>query len=410
MTTQKSKKLPASNERHSVEKMRQQLKSTLSYRVLEGRIAFDAALAATAVEVAADNQEANTPDAGANAEPVQPVSAGDVSALAGSLSNSAPAPGGRSVVFVDGAVNDPARIAAAAPQGAEIVMLDRNRDGVEQIASYLAGKSGFDAIHIVSHGGAGSLQLGSSYLTLKSISGEHADEMSIIGSALSDDADLLIYGCDVSAGEGGRVFVDALAAATGADVAASSDNTGSAAYGANWDLETRLGLIEAGLIDAPEWNGVLAPFSISATTAPVVRDNTGAVVAITAHDANFNTVAVGTAGSTNVHITDPAKMVGATVIWANAGFVGGTAIDLRATVLSVTDTNPNANQPVTLNFAINGDDPSVRIENAEVRIRWEAFAAGTYNPVTGTGTIAQGDVGFFIRDIDARAISMTPAA
>ncbi len=123
-----------------------------------------------------------------------------------------------------------------------------------------------------------------------------------------------------------------------------------------------------------------------------MRDNTGAVVS----------AATGGDGVTR-HVTDLTKMVGTTALWQNAGFVGSTAIDLRATVISVLDTNPNAGQDPTLNFAVsNGDDASVRIENAEVRIRWDAFAAGTYNPTTGTGVVAQGDVGFFIRDIDAQ--------
>ena len=116
-----------------------------------------------------------------------------------------------------------------------------------------------------------------------------------------------------------------------------------------------------------------------------MRDNTGTIVS-----------AVNTGGILR-HITDTTKMVGATAVWQNAGYVGTTAIDLRATVLSVTDTNSGTGLTFdpSLNFAIsNGDDPSVRIESAEVRIRWEVFAAGT-------STRASGDVGFFIRDIDA---------
>ncbi|MEQ1727785.1 MAG: Ig-like domain-containing protein, partial [Vicinamibacterales bacterium] len=87
----------------------------------------------------------------------------------------------------------------------------------------------------------------------------------------------------------------------------------------------------------------------------------------------------------------------ATAVWGNAGFVGSSAIDLRATILSVSDTNTATGLTFdpSLNFAIsNGDDPSVRIESAEVRIKWEVFAAGT-------NIVAAGDVGFFIRDIDA---------
>ncbi len=381
------------------------------YRALEPRIAFDAALAATVDQTV--GEPVATADATA-APAEEALSLAAVRALSQAINSADIGPtidasgilaarsAGANIVFIDSAVHDAAIIAAAAPAGAEIVVLEAGRDGVAQIASYLDGRQDVAAIHIVSHGSDGRLDLGNTHLTQASIAGTHRDELARIRAALSSDADILLYGCDVSGGAGGAAFVDALASATGADVAASDDATGAADKGGDWDLEKRIGLIEAGLIDAPEWNGVLAPFSISAATLPVVRNNTGAVVAAFGRDSLGNIVAAGTAGSTTLHITDTTKMVGATVVWANAGFVGGTAIDLRATVLSVIDTNPNAGQDPTLNFAINGDDPSVRIENAEVRIRWDAFAAGTYNPVTGTGTVAQGDVGFFIRDIDAQ--------
>ena len=62
----------------------------------------------------------------------------------------------------------------------------------------------------------------------------HVADLAIIKSAMSESGDILVYGCDVSAGNKGQVFVAALAQATGADVAASIDDTGSAARGGNW--------------------------------------------------------------------------------------------------------------------------------------------------------------------------------
>ncbi len=360
---------------------------------LEPRIVFDAAGGATAEQFADQiaQQQAEIAVEAPQAE-ADPGQADTPDTIDYALVSSAAAGGRSEIAFIDAAVTDIGALISKLDPAIEIVLLDQSRDGVEQIAEALSGRTDIDAIHILSHGEAGELRLGNSQLNLSSISGQHADELSSIRSALSEDADILIYGCDVASGDAGAAFVTALATATGADIAASIDDTGHAARGGDWDLETRTGLIEADLIDAPEWNGLLAPFNISATSAPVVRDNTGAVA----------TAVTGGDGVTR-HITDVTKMVGATAVWQNAGFVGATAIDLRATVLSITDTNPNAGQDPTLNFAIsNGDDASVRIENAEVRIRWDAFAAGTYNPATGTGIIAQGDVGFFIRDIDAQ--------
>ncbi|MCP3937977.1 MAG: DUF4347 domain-containing protein, partial [Actinomycetia bacterium] len=57
---------------------------------------------------------------------------------------------------------------------------------------------------------------------------------------------LLFYGCELAGGESGGAFVDSLSGLTGADVAASTDDTGHAILGGDWDLEHRAGQIETG--------------------------------------------------------------------------------------------------------------------------------------------------------------------
>ena len=58
-------------------------------------------------------------------------------------------------------------------------------------------------------------------------------------------------------GASGEAFVNALAAATGADIAASTDDTGHADKGGDWELETGVGQIEAEAIAATDWQGRL---------------------------------------------------------------------------------------------------------------------------------------------------------
>src|SRR5690606_14737227 len=65
---------------------------------------------------------------------------------------------------------------------------------------------------------------------------------------LSDDADILLYGCDIAAASEGQLFISELASLTGADIAASTNATGAAARGGDWELEASTGSIEAGLI------------------------------------------------------------------------------------------------------------------------------------------------------------------
>ncbi len=151
----------------------------------------------------------------------------------------------------------------------EVVMIDATGDGVEQIAAALAGRSGIDAIHILSHGDQGQLFLGDDVLDAASMQGEHLDELTAIGQALSEDGDILIYGCDFTGGEAGLEAAILLGSITGADIAASTDDTGAADLGGDWDLETEVGAVEADAVVATNWQGLLAPLVINDMTTGV---------------------------------------------------------------------------------------------------------------------------------------------
>ncbi|HEX5342155.1 MAG TPA: DUF4347 domain-containing protein, partial [Duganella sp.] len=150
----------------------------------------------------------------------------------------------RSVLFIDAGVADAAALAEGVPADVLVVKLVSWRDGVEQIAGVLRQYQDLDSIQIVSHGAEGRLQLGNTVLDAAGLA-RYADAMQDWGAALKDGGDLLLYGCDVAEGAAGQAFVDALSAASGADVAASTDLTG--AHG-DWDLEYHSGAIEAATV------------------------------------------------------------------------------------------------------------------------------------------------------------------
>src|SRR5262249_38405308 len=129
-------------------------------------------------------------------------------------------------------------------------------DPLQQISQTLAGRHGLDAVQIVSHGRAGALELGATLLDQAALDAA-ARQVASWGNALTPTGDLLLWGCDVAAGAAGQAFVNRFAPLPGADVAASTDDTGSAARGGNWNLEYRTGPVEA---TAP-WNpAVLARY------------------------------------------------------------------------------------------------------------------------------------------------------
>ncbi|WP_292933298.1 cadherin-like domain-containing protein [Noviherbaspirillum sp.] len=178
------------------------------------------------------------------------------------------------LVFIDSAVagsEELARRLAASNtdvRSLEVVILDSGRDGVEQISKVLGLHRNLDAVHLISHGEDGALQIGDTRLDSRSLLG-NAVAISKWGDALREDGDILLYGCDVAADESGRDFVRALGQLTGSDISASANLTGASALGGDWTLEFATGKIESAL--APdlgaraEFNAVLATYSVTNT-------------------------------------------------------------------------------------------------------------------------------------------------
>ncbi|MBL8338351.1 MAG: DUF4347 domain-containing protein, partial [Rhodoferax sp.] len=163
------------------------------------------------------------------------------------------------LVFIDGSLDDIATLAAGARAGAQVFILDPLEDGLAQMARIAAGYRGLSAIHVVSHGASGSLQLGSATLDAASLP-TYQRALAALGAAMGEGADLLLYGCDVAAGDGGNSFLQGLAQATGADVAASTDTTGAAFLGGDWDLEAATGSIETSTLHLASYGGILPVF------------------------------------------------------------------------------------------------------------------------------------------------------
>ncbi|WP_178130441.1 Ig-like domain-containing protein [Reyranella sp. CPCC 100927] len=169
---------------------------------------------------------------------------------------------GREIVFIDSNVGDIQPWLQDIRPGSEIVVLDSARSGLAQIAAFMAGRSNIDAIHIISHGAQGQLDLGSDVLTPETLA-DHQTELAAIGRALSADGDILLYGCNIAAGTDGAQTVDLLASLTSADVAASTDGTGATAQGGDWTLEEQQGVIDARSLSAPAWDGLLVQTTIN---------------------------------------------------------------------------------------------------------------------------------------------------
>ena len=175
----------------------------------------------------------------------------------------------RSIAFIDTQVEDYQSLIAGVTPGTEVVVLDGNKDAIDQITEILGDRSNIESIHIVSHGSPGSLQLGDGNLSLDDI---ECDRNSLqqwfsprTDSIPNNRPHILLYGCNVAAGETGKAFIKRLSELTGASVAASQNLTGSAAKGGDWFLEVISGKIATPLAFRREvlaaYNHVLSSFS-----------------------------------------------------------------------------------------------------------------------------------------------------
>jgi Ca2+-binding RTX toxin-like protein len=158
----------------------------------------------------------------------------------------APLKSASSLVFIDAGVADFQKLMAGVQAGNRAFLLNSTQDGVAQISQVLSQFRDVSAVHIVSHGRAGSLQLGSTDLSLNTLS-RYSSALQSWAPHLSEGADVLLYGCDVGLGTTGNAFIEELSRSLGADIAASTNLTGSAKQGGDWTFEVNTGAIAAKL-------------------------------------------------------------------------------------------------------------------------------------------------------------------
>ncbi|WP_160167686.1 DUF4347 domain-containing protein [Methylomonas sp. MK1] len=143
----------------------------------------------------------------------------------------------------------------------EIITLDSSTNGIQQITQILAERDNLDAVHIISHGSDGSLDLGNSQLNFDTLIQNQTD-ISAWGDSFNANGDILLYGCNVAETQFGQSFVEYLSGITNTEVAASEDTTGSADLGGDWLLEYQSGDVETEIVVSAagqsEWTGLMA--------------------------------------------------------------------------------------------------------------------------------------------------------
>ncbi len=197
----------------------------------------------------------------------------------------------RELVIFDANIDNLQQLIDGIKPGIDWEVLNPNQDGIQQITEILANRSLVETLHIVSHGAPGCLFLGNTQLSLDTFKYYTAQLQSWFASQVCEFAPLasqvgsiaplapqvwgeqvsashisqspdfskppvlgvwghkfggkkpsiLLYGCNVAAGDAGEEFIQKLHHVTQANIAASRTLTGNPQQGGNWNLEISLG-------------------------------------------------------------------------------------------------------------------------------------------------------------------------
>ena len=172
-------------------------------------------------------------------------------------------------VFIDSKVQDYHHLSQGVRSGAQSIILSEDKDGIEQITDFLAKNSvngnKIEALHLISHGSPGCLYLGNTQLNLNTLN-HYNEQLKSWSNALTETAEILIYGCNVA---GQSDLLQQLHQLTGASIAATATPTGNAELGGNWKLEFNLGIIKNHIAIHPQvqmaYGGILADFVVTNT-------------------------------------------------------------------------------------------------------------------------------------------------
>ncbi|MEG4213723.1 DUF4347 domain-containing protein, partial [Microcoleus sp. S13_B4] len=303
----------------------------------------------------------------------------------------------KSIVFIDSDLDDYQNLAGGVLPGTETIILEKNGNGVEQITAKLqtiaAAGGTVDQVHIFSHGNSGSLQLGSATLNSDNLP-QYESQLQDWRNALSEKADIVIYGCDVAAGSGSD-FVDRLGELTGADIAASTDRTGR---GGNWNLEFAKGDIEAPLALTPEamadYRGTLGtitvtnnndsgPGSLRNAIASAAADDTiqfasslaSQTITLTSGQLVINkNLTLDASGASNLTISGNNT---SRVIFTE----GSTNVTLKNLIVAngkVSGTDPNNEDTSSGGGIKTGGNSTLTLENCQVNNNVAGYAGGIY--------------------------------
>ncbi|NJM63074.1 MAG: DUF4347 domain-containing protein [Oscillatoriales cyanobacterium RU_3_3] len=119
------------------------------------------------------------------------------------------------IAIIDPTIPECDRILNGIKTDTETYILKNQPDAIEQIAKILAKHTEIAALHIISHGSPGTLYLGKTELNNSNIE-NYKQQLQQWRKALTTNASIILYGCEIAAGNTGNQLLIKLHQLTGA--------------------------------------------------------------------------------------------------------------------------------------------------------------------------------------------------
>jgi VCBS repeat-containing protein len=326
------------------------------------------------------------------------------------------------IVVIDRGIENPEQLrqwVEAQPTNSDrfIVEIDQDEAGIEALTAWLEQNADrpVGAIHLLTHGSDGEIRLGSTVLSTETWS-QHQAELAAWKPFLTADADMLWYGCDVAESAAGRQLLDQIAGTLEADVAASTDGTGSRRYGGDWTLEYTVGKLETaslGAVTEPAWDGLMATFTVTNTNDSGSGSLRQAILNANATGA-ADTIrfAIAGGGVHRIQLTSALPAITATVTLdatTQTGYAGTPLIELDGSLISGSATGFElvASDSTIKGFAIFGFENHGIFVNSNTG----SLIIGNHVGLNAAGTSApgNGEYGIYVNDSDDLVIGGTTA-
>ena len=194
-------------------------------QALEPRLMLDGAAVATAIDAVDDLAQFQKPDNDKSSKADHFKVDKDTKLPFVNLDASAQNAKSRQVIFIDSTVEDIETLINSFDKNTEVHVIQSDQDGFVAMQNILSSQENIDAVHVIGHGSVGQIAFGTAVLNSDTLYA-YENILQEIGTSLSENGDILFYGCNVAADQSGEILINQIADITDADVAASDDITG----------------------------------------------------------------------------------------------------------------------------------------------------------------------------------------